>query len=101
VLGYPEIIVVGKLGSDAARLPWLSLIVSMHCPLAICLFLSLTGLVISGGSSLLGLQVKLIVPSSCSPLVVLGGSRLLGIHIVLIILVVLGYSKPLGGGGAR
>jgi len=36
----------------------------------------LAGLVVPGGSRLLGLQVQLIVPDGSRPLVVLGGIRL-------------------------
>jgi len=47
VLGYPGLALVGELGSDDAKWPWFLLLRFLPLPLAICLFLVLTGFAVS------------------------------------------------------
>ena len=44
MLVYPGLAVVGELGSDGAMLPWFLVVMILHLPLAISLFLVLAGL---------------------------------------------------------
>jgi len=47
VFGYPGLAVVGELGSDDAKWPWLLLLKFLYLPLTIWLSLVLAGLAVS------------------------------------------------------